>query len=109
MAQHKYIIKKKAIPPEQSYLDALTRPQRASTLVVNAFKDNNPNMPIPEPIIPVTPQLAPPEISNTITMADQIIQNELGSFDAQLGINNNQLSSLAIQEAATQSNAAAMP
>lgn len=109
MAQHKYIVKKEAIPQEKSYLDALTKPQKASTIVVNAFKDNNPNMPIPEPIIPVNPQLAPPEIANSITMADQIIQNELGSFDAQLGINNNQLSSLAIQDAATQSNAAAMP
>lgn len=109
MAQHKYIIKKEAIPQEKSYLEALTRPQRASTIVVNAFKDNNPNHAIPEPILPVTPQAAPPEISNTISMADQIIQNELGSYDAALGINDNQLSGIAIVEAATQSNSAAMP
>lgn len=109
MAQHKYIIKKEAIPQEKSYLDALTRVQRASTLVVNAFKDNDPNVPIMDPIIPVTPHAAPPEISNSIQMADQIIQNELGSYDAQLGINDNQLSGIAIVEGATQSNAAAMP
>jgi hypothetical protein len=109
MAQHKYIIKKEAIPQEKSYLDALTRVQKASTLVVNAFKDNNPDHAIPDPIIPVQPQAAPPEISNSIGMADQIIQAELGSYDAALGINNNELSGLAIVEAATQSNAAAMP
>lgn len=109
MAQHKYIVKKEAIPQEKSYLDALTRIQKASTIVVNAFKDNNPNHAIPEPIIPVQPQAAPPEISNSIGMADQIIQAELGSYDAALGINENQLSGIAIIEAATQSNAAAMP
>jgi len=109
MSQHKYIVKKEAIPQEKSYLDALTRVQKASTLVVNAFKDNNPNHAIPEPIIPIQPQAAPPEISNSITMADQIIQSELGSYDAALGINNNQLSGVAIIEGATQSNAAAMP
>lgn len=109
MSQHKYIIKKEAIPQEKSYLDALTRVQKASTIVVNAFKDNNPDHAIPDPIIPVHPQAAPPEISNSISMADNIIQNVLGSYDAQLGINNNQLSSLAIVEGATQSNAAAMP
>lgn len=109
MSQHKYIIKKEAIPQEKSYLDALTRVQQASTLVVNAFKDNNPNHQIPDPIIPITPAAAPPEISNSITMADQIIQNELGSYDAALGINNNQLSGVAIVEGATQSNASAMP
>lgn len=109
MSQHKYIVKKEAIPEERSYLDALTRVQQASTIVVNAFKDNNPAQPIPDPIMPVQPQAAPPEISSTISMADQIIQNELGSYDAALGINENQLSGVAIVEAATQSNAAAMP
>lgn len=109
ISQHKYVIKKEAIPLEKSYLNALTNPQKANTLVVNAFKDNNPSMPIPDPIIPIQPQMAPPEIMNSIQMADQIIQNELGSYDAQLGINDNQLSGVAIVEGATQSNAAAMP
>lgn len=38
-----------------------------------------------------------------------MLQNILGSYDAALGINDNQLSGTAIVEAATQSNAAAMP
>jgi hypothetical protein len=37
------------------------------------------------------------------------MQSILGSYDASLGINNNQLSGVAIVEGATQSNAAAMP
>ncbi len=109
MTQQKYIIKKEAIPQEKAYQENLTRPQIASLIVVNAFADNDPNKPIPDPIIPIQPHALPTEVSNTIQMADSIIQSELGSYDAALGINNNQLSSLAIVEAATQSNAAAMP
>jgi hypothetical protein len=43
------------------------------------------------------------------TGADSLIQNILGSYDASLGINNNQLSGVAIVEGASQSNATAMP
>lgn len=109
LCQHKFIVMKEAIPEEKDYMVALTQPQKANTIVVNAYMDNDPNKPIPNPIMPVHPQACPPEISNTIGMADQIIQNELGSYDAALGINNNQLSGVAIVEAATQSQAAAMP
>lgn len=109
ISQHKYIVKKEAIPEEKAYQHALTNLQVANTIVVNAYKDNNPNHVIPEPILPVQPQAAPPEITNSLQMADQIIQNELGSYDAALGINENQLSGVAIVEAATQSQAAAMP
>ena len=109
MAQHKYLIKREAIPLEKEYLNALTEPQKANTLVVNAYMDNDPNKPIPEPLIPLQPQACPPEVSNAIGLSDQIMQNELGSYDAALGINDNQLSGIAIIEAATQSNAAAMP
>lgn len=109
ISQHKFIVKKEAIPQEKDYQDALTNQQKPNTIVVNAYKDNNPNHPIPEPITPVVQAPCPPEISATIQMADQIIQNELGSYDAALGINNNQLAGVAIVEGATQSNAAAMP
>jgi len=109
IVQHKFIVKKEAIPQEKEYLNALTQTQIANTIVVNAYMDDDPNKPIPEPIIPISPAPAPPEITNAITLADTIIQNELGSYDAQLGINDNQLSGVAIVEAATQSNASAMP
>jgi hypothetical protein len=109
VVQSKFILKKEAIPTEQPYLNSLTNYQVPNVVVVNAFIDNDPNKPIPEPITPIIPTPIPPEITTAITMADQIIQNELGSYDAQLGINDNQLSGIAIQEAATQSNATAMP
>jgi hypothetical protein len=105
----KFIIKKEAIPQERSYLNSLTDLQQANTIVVNAFKDNNPDHAIPDPIREIQPTSAPPEIMGAITIADQIIQNVLGSYDAALGINDNQLSGVAIVEAATQSQAAAMP
>ena len=41
--QHKFIVMKEAIPQEKDYTAALTNPQRASTLVVNAFYENNPD------------------------------------------------------------------
>jgi len=66
-------------------------------------------MPIPDPIREIIKTPAPPEIAQAFTGSDALIQNILGSYDASLGINNNQLSGIAIVEAATQSNSAAMP
>jgi len=59
--------------------------------------------------MPVVRTPIPPEIMQTIQMCDASLQVVLGSYDASLGINNNQLSGLAIVEGATNSNAAAMP
>ena len=104
--QQKWIAAKEAIPPE--YKDAYNDPQRAAVLVFNAFKKDDPTVPLPPPReaqrVPM-----PPEISAAFTVADQTAQTVLGSYDASLGINNNQLSGIAIQEGATQSNSAAMP
>ena len=52
---------------------------------------------------------APPEIVQAFQGADSLMEQVLGSYDAALGINNNQLSGVAIVEGAYQSNAAAMP
>lgn len=106
MIMHKWMICKEGIPPEN--VDAYKNNQQPSVVVFNAFKDNNPQVPLPPPqVIQRTP--IPPEIANTFQMADSAMQMILGSFDSSLGINNNQLSGVAIQEGATQSNAAAMP
>jgi len=51
----------------------------------------------------------PPEFMQTITMCFQLMQNVLGTFDSQLGINSNQLSGISVIESATQNNAVAMP
>lgn len=106
MVMHKFKVPKEGIPPE--YLDAYTNYQIPNVLIYNAFKDDNPDVPLPPPQ-EISRVPTPPEVSNTISQSDQIIQNILGSFDASLGINDNQLSGIAIVEGATQSNSAAMP
>lgn len=108
LVQHKFKVAKESLPDEQSYLDAYTNIQIANTLVYKAFKDNDPKQPVPAPqeIQRVPP---PTEVISTFTMVDQMAQSILGSYDASLGINDNQLSGTAIVEGATQSNSAAMP
>lgn len=105
MVSHKMVAAKESIPKD--YEEAYSNVQSASNYVYNAFKDDG-ITPIPPPRevmkVPI-----PPEIPNTFIGADSIIQNILGSHDASLGINDNQLSGIAIQEGATQSNATAMP
>lgn len=108
LVQHKFKVAKESLPDEQSYLDAYTNIQIANTLVYKAFKDNDPKQAVPAPqeIQRVPP---PTEVISTFTLVDQMAQSILGSYDASLGINDNQLSGTAIVEGATQSNAAAMP
>lgn len=107
MVMHKWKVAAESIP--EKYLDAYINPQKASVLVYNAFQEGSQGMiPLPPPQ-EVGRVSAPPEIIQTFTSADSTIQSILGSYDASLGINNNQLSGIAIVEAATQSNAAAMP
>lgn len=108
LVQHKFKVAKESLPDEQPYLDAYTNIQLANTLVYKAFKDNDPKQPVPPPqeIQRIPP---PSEVINTFTLVDQMAQSILGSYDASLGINDNQLSGTAIVEGATQSNAAAMP
>jgi rhodanese-related sulfurtransferase len=109
IVQHKFIIKKEALPKEEEWLAAIKDIQKPSNVIVNAFFEQNPDMPIPDPIREIAKIPSPPEILQAFNGSDSLIQNILGSYDASLGINNNQLSGIAIVEAATQSNAAAMP
>src|SRR5690606_35229321 len=108
MVQHKWKVAKESIPDEQEYLQAYTDPQRANTLVYNAWDDNDPNKSNPPPQEIQRPPI-PQEITQTFMEADKAIQMVLGSYDAALGINNNQLSGKAVVESATQSSFAAMP
>lgn len=107
--QHKFMVAKEALPKEEQFLEAYKDVQKESVLVYNSVHESNPDLPISNPIREVQRVPAPPEIAQAFTGADSLIQNILGSYDASLGINNNQLSSIAIVEAASQSNAAAMP
>jgi Phage P22-like portal protein len=108
MVMHKFMIGKEALPNEEPFLKAWTNVQLASTLVYNTYSDDDPDKPLKEPReIQRVP--APPEVMGTFSITDQITQAILGSYDASLGINDNQLSGTAIVEGATQSNSAAMP
>ncbi len=105
MVMHKWVIAKEAIPVE--YQSAYTNNQMPSVVVFNAYQSDGTTALPPPREVQRSP--APPEIVNTLGMTDQMMQVILGSYDASLGINNNQLSGIAIVEGATQSNAAAMP
>lgn len=107
--QHKFMVAKEAIPKEDEFQEAYKNVQKASTIIFNSVHESNPELPIANPIREIQRAPAPPEILNAFQGSDSLIQNVLGSYDASLGINDNQLSGIAIVEAATQSNAAAMP
>jgi hypothetical protein len=107
MVQNKWIIAKPSLDP--NYSDSYTNNQVPNVMIYNPYMEKNGEMvPLPPPQ-PVVRAPIPPEITNTISMCNQMNQMILGSFDAALGINNNQLSGIAIQEGATQSNASAEP
>lgn len=109
MVQHKFMVAKEALPKEEDWLEAYKDVQKANVIVFNALFEQDPDKPIPNPIREVQRVPAPPEVVQAFSSSDALIQNILGSYDASLGINNNQLSGIAIVEGATQSNAAAMP
>jgi hypothetical protein len=107
MVQHKFMVAKEAIPAQ--YVEAYKNNQVPNVLIYNAFHNNNPQYgTLPPPREIVRPPI-PPEIMNTFVGMDGLSQTILGSYDASLGVNDNQLSGVAIVEGATQSNAAAMP
>lgn len=106
LVQSKYIVAEEGM--STSYINGWLNPQKASLLVYKAYKDTNGQVQLPPPI-PVQRPPAPPEIAQTFTMSDEITQAILGTYDAALGINDNQLSGKAIISGATQSNAAAKP
>lgn len=109
LIQHKFIVKKEAIPQEQDYIEALNDIQRASTVVVNAFNENNPEQPIPDPIREVQNIPLPPEVLASFQVTGPMTQAILGSFASNLGKNDNDLSGKAVIESSTVGNAAAMP
>lgn len=109
LIQHKFIVMKEAIPQEQDYLDALNDIQRANTVVVNAYSENNPDKPIPNPIREVQNVPLPPEIMASFQVGAPMTQTILGSFASNLGKNDNDLSGKAVIESATVGDAAAMP
>ena len=109
LIQHKFIVMKEAIPQEQDYLEALNDIQRANTIVVNAYSENNPDKPIPTPIREVNNVPLPPEVMAAFQVTGPMAQTILGSFTSNLGKTANDLSGKAIIESATLDNAASLP
>jgi hypothetical protein len=102
--QQKWVVAKEAIAA--NYQDCFNRPEIASTIVYNAFAVDGTPLPPPRE---VNRMAAPPEAAATFSGGPQFLQSIIGSYDASLGINKNQLSGVAIVNGATQSNATAMP
>lgn len=109
IVQHKFMVAKEALPKEEEFLQSYKDIQKASVLVYNNSYEENPAMQIQNPIREIAKVPCPQEVIAAFTGADQLMQGILGSYDAQLGIQNNQLSGVALVEAASQSNATAMP
>lgn len=105
LVEHKFKIVSESIPQGQEA--AYTNPQMASNIIYKQYSDDGAQQYNPPQEVVKVP--LPPEIMNAYMSAEQTIQASLGSYDAALGINKNQLSGVAIVEGATQSNAAAMP
>lgn len=108
MTQSKYMMPIEGLPDNPEYTESLMNNQMGNILLFNAYRSKQDDKPLPPPReIIRTP--TPPEVVNTFMSGPQIMQAIVGSYDASLGINDNQLSGVAIVEAATQSNSAAMP
>lgn len=108
MVMHKFMIAEEALPTQEEAQDAWNNVQKAALLVHKAYSDIDPTkqLPVPQPVNRVP---LPPEVMVTFNSGMQILQNILGSYDASLAQNDQQLSGVAIVEAATLSNGAAMP
>ena len=106
MIEHKIMAAIESIP--EDYADAYKNPHLAHTLAYNAFYDKNPDQPLPPPR-EITQTPTPVIVQETFMGTDQVTQAILGSYDAQMGITNGQISGKAIQQGAMHSSAAAKP
>ena len=108
LIQHKWKAPVEGIPTNKDYQVAYTDPQKATVVLYNQFKDGDPTQQL-NPPQEIARQPIPQELLATFTMADNTMQTILGSYDAALGANENDISGVAIMQGAMHSNAAAMP
>lgn len=106
--QSKFIAPMEGIPDKEEYQAAYIKPQIGTTVLYNAFHDNNPDKPIPAPReinrIPI-----PPELLQTLGATQEYMQGILGSYDAAIGMDKNYISNRTLQTASMNSNAASKP
>lgn len=108
MRQTDIFVAKEAIPQEAEFRLGWLNPQKASAaLAYNYFSETNDGVTLPMPQV-VSRQQVSPAVIQMYQIADQSIQAVLGSYDAQQG-QQNDMSGVAIQNGAMQSNNAAMP
>lgn len=106
MVQHKFKVSIESIPDD--YLEAYRNIQQADTLVYHAFYDGNPDNPLPPPMeIQRTP--TPPIVESTFMGSDRVTQAILGAYDSVLGVNDKDVSGVAISNGAIQASAASTP
>lgn len=108
LVQHKWTAPIEGIPSNKDYQLAYIEPQKASVVLYNQFMDGDVNQPL-NPPREIQRAPIPPELTNTFNLADNTVQVILGSYDAALGANENDISGIAIMQGAMHSNAAAMP
>lgn len=107
-AAHRMSIAEEAIPESEDYKDALRKPQIPNTIVYKGYADDMQTIPnLPPNIIPSPP--IPSEIINAFMMTDQEMEHIIGSFDAELGMGDKDMSGRAIALGSIQSNATAKP
>jgi hypothetical protein len=105
--QHKFVVALESIPTD--YQTAYQNVQKADTLIYNHFLDtNNPTVTLPPPREIVRTPI-PPQIAETFRMSDEMTQVILGSYDGAAGQNKGQMSGIAFERSAMQSNHAATP
>ncbi len=106
MIEHKFIVALESIPND--YIEAYKNVQQAGTLAYNAFYKGDVNVPLPAPR-EVTRVPTPPLVESTFLGTDRVTQTILGTYDSILGVGDKEISGVAIQQGAMQSNAAAIP
>jgi hypothetical protein len=108
LTQSKWVMPLEGLPDDDEYKQSLLNNQIGNIILFKAYDEKTDGKQLPPPR-EVQRVPTPPEVVNTFMSGQQVMQSIIGSYDASLGINDNQLSGIAITEAATQSNAAAMP
>lgn len=107
--QHKIMVAQEALPTQPEWRASFFNYQKAAVLFFKSRYEDNHEMAIPNPIMPVPRVAAPPELFQTFIEADKLIQNVLGTVGTAPDQNLNDLSGTAIMQAQMQSNPTAMP
>lgn len=104
MPRNTYMVPVQAIP--KAYVKAYQQPQIAGVLPYNQFDPEQPTVRLDPPQV-VQRIPTPPIVQETFTGAQNIVQQIIGSYDAALGIQGDDISGKAIREGAMQSNVVA--